>query len=127
MKREKGKKRKILNKRKKERMTSISKQRRKDERQVRIEEKRKKNKEETAIISHSLHPLFSPSVSVPSPRPIPPSAYLLCQHMPRLGAGQQVRHGALRQTQHALAEQSLGDAVLAELFLHLWGERQVCG
>ena len=39
---------------------------------------------------------------------------LLSEHVPGLGSGQQVRHGALGQTQHGLPEESLADAVLAE-------------
>ena len=47
---------------------------------------------------------------------------LLSEHVPGLGSGQQVGHGALRQGQHRLSEQSLADAVLAEQFLCLPGE-----
>ena len=47
---------------------------------------------------------------------------LLSEHVPGLGSGQQVRHGALGQTQHGLPEESLADAVLAEDLLCLPGE-----
>ena len=43
----------------------------------------------------------------------------LRQHVPGLGAGQQVADGALRQPQHALAKQALADGVLAQRLLHL--------
>ena len=39
---------------------------------------------------------------------------LLSEHVPGLRSRQQVRHGALGETQHGLTEQSLADAVLAE-------------
>ena len=47
---------------------------------------------------------------------------LLSEHVPGLGPGQEIRHGALGQTQHGLPEESLADAVLAEQFLCLPGE-----
>ena len=47
---------------------------------------------------------------------------LLSEHVPGLGSGQQVGHGALGEAQHRLSEQSLADAVLAEQFLCLPGE-----
>ena len=43
---------------------------------------------------------------------------LLCEHVPGLGPGQQVGHGALAQSQHRLAEQPLGDGVLRENLLY---------
>ena len=39
---------------------------------------------------------------------------LLSEHVPGLRSRQQVRHRALGEAQHGLAEQSLADAVLAE-------------
>ena len=39
---------------------------------------------------------------------------LLSEHVPGLGPGQEVRHGALGQPQHRLPEQSLADAVLGQ-------------
>ena len=39
---------------------------------------------------------------------------LLSEHVPGLRPSQQVGHGALRESQHRLTEQSLADAVLAE-------------
>ena len=39
---------------------------------------------------------------------------LLSEHVPGLGPGQEIRHGALGQTQHRLPEQSLADAVLGQ-------------
>ena len=49
-------------------------------------------------------------------------AALLSEHVPGLRSGQQVRHGALGESQDRLPEQSLADAVLAEQFLCLPGE-----
>ena len=46
-------------------------------------------------------------------------AALLRQHVPRFGTGQQVRDGALGQSQYGLSEQTLTDGVLAQLFFHL--------
>ena len=39
---------------------------------------------------------------------------LLSEHVPGLGPGQEIRHGALGQPQHRLPEQSLADAVLGQ-------------
>lgn len=54
-------------------------------------------------------------------------ATLLREHVPRLGAGEQVGHGALRQAEHGFAEQPLADRVLAQLLFHLLEERRICG
>ena len=46
-------------------------------------------------------------------------ATLLGEHVPRLGTGQQVGHGTLRQAQHRFAEQPLADRILTQLFFYL--------
>lgn len=49
----------------------------------------------------------------------------LGEHVPGLGARQQVGDGALRQPQDTLPEQTLADRVLRKLFLHLQGDGQL--